>query len=75
MVRITIFIENPIVKTGQRYRHFGRLKTFWWPDAALVGSRERARGYGQAAARDWQGRRRLEGQRRLNAALVGIRKA
>ena len=31
-------------------------------DAAVVGGRERARGGGQAAARDGQGRRRLEGQ-------------
>ena len=43
-------------------------------DAAIVGGTERARDRGQAAARDGQGRRRLEGQRlQTDAAIVGGR--
>src|SRR5437764_11059549 len=41
--------------------------------AATVGRQKRARGRGQAAARDGQGRRRLEGYRRSDAAVVGRR--
>src|SRR5947209_1526641 len=40
---------------------------------AAVGGSERARGGGQAAARDGQGRRRLRGYDRSDAAVVGGR--